>query len=111
MPNVKPVINKHNKTVLDLPTNNSKRTCNCINSEKCPLQQKCLINNIMYNATITSNQDNYHHKKYYGITETKFKQRYANHIKSFRHEKHQNDTELSNELWSVKKNNYTTNIV
>ena len=54
MPNVKPIINKHNKTVLDLPTNNSKRNCNCINSEKCPLQQKCLTNNIMYNATITS---------------------------------------------------------
>ena len=53
MPNVKPIINKHNKTVLDLPTNNSKRNCNCINSEKCPLQQKCLTNNIMYNATIT----------------------------------------------------------
>ena len=25
----------------------------------------------MYKATITSNQDNYHHKIYYGITETK----------------------------------------
>ena len=54
MPNVKSIINKHNKTVLDPPTNNSERTCNCINSEKCPLQQKCLTNN-MYNATITSN--------------------------------------------------------
>ena len=43
----------------------------------------------MYKATIASNQDNYHHKIYYGITETKFKQRYANHIKSFRHEKHE----------------------
>ena len=64
----------------------------------------------MYKANITSNQDNYHHKIYYGITETKFKQRYANHIKSFRHEKHQSDTELSNELWSIKSNNYTPNI-
>ena len=53
----------------------------------------------------------FHHKIYYGITETKFKQRYANHIKSFRHEKHQSDTELSNELWSIKNNNYTPNIV
>ena len=88
MANVKSIINKHNKTVLDPPTSNSERTCNCINREKCPLQQKCLTNNIMYKATITSNQDNYHHKIYYGITETKFKQRYANYIKSFRHGKH-----------------------
>ena len=63
----------------------------------------------MYKATIASNQDNYHHKIYYGITETKFKQRYANHIKSFRDEKHQSDTELSNKLWSIKSNNYTPN--
>ena len=98
MPNVKSIINKHN---------NSER-----NSEKLPLQQKRLTNNnIMYKATITSNQGNYHHKIYYGITETKFKQRYANHIKSFRHEKHQSDTELSNGLWSIKKNNFIPNIV
>ena len=56
MPNLR-LINKHNKTVLDPPTNNSERTCNCINSEKCPLPQKCLTNN-MYNATKTSNQEN-----------------------------------------------------
>ena len=111
MPNVKSIITKHNKTVLDPPTSNSERTCNCINSKKCHLQQKCLTNNIMYKATITSNQDNYHHKIYYGITGTKFKQRYANHIKFFRHEKHQSDTELWNELCSIKNNNYIPNIV
>ena len=61
----------------------------------------------MYKATITSNQDNYHHKIYYGLTEIKFKQRYANHVTSSRHEKHQSDTELSNELWSIKNNNHT----
>ena len=110
MPNVKSIINEHNKTALGPPTNTSERTCNCINKEKCSLQEKCLTNNIMYKATLTSNQDNYQHKIYYGTTKTKFKQRYANHIKPFRHEKHQGNTELSNELWSIKKNNYTTNI-
>ena len=111
MPNVKSIISKHNKTVLDPPINNSERTCNCINKEKCPFQEKCLTNNIMYKATLTSNQDNYQHKMYYGIAETRFKQRYTNHIKSFRHEKHQSNTELSNELWDIKNNNYTPNIV
>ena len=98
VPNVKSIVNKYNETVLDPPNDNSERTCNCINSEKCPLQPKCFTNNIVYKAPITSNQDNYHHKIYYGITKTKFKQQYANHIKSFRHEKNQSDTELSNEL-------------
>ena len=110
MPNVKSIINKHNKTFLDPPTNTTERTCNCTNKEKCLLQEKCLTNNIMYKATLTSNQDNYQQKIYYGITETKFKQRYANQIKSFRHEKDQSNIELSNELWSIKNDNYTPNI-
>ena len=97
VPNVKSIVNKYNETVLDPPNNNSERTCNCINSEKCPLQKKCLTNNIMYKATITLNQGNYHHQIYYGSTKTKFKQRYVNHIKSYRHEKHQIKAELSNE--------------
>ena len=62
---------------------------------------KCLSSN-MYKATLTSNQDNYQHKIYYGITKTKFKVRCANHIKSLRHENHQSNTEFSNELWSIK---------
>ena len=74
MLNAKSIINKHNKTVLDPPTNNSERTCNCINKEKCPLRRTFYTNNIMYKATLTSNQDNYKHKIYYGITESKFKQ-------------------------------------
>ena len=56
MPNGKSIINKH-KTVLDSPT--SERTCNCINKEKRPLQENSLTNNIMYKATLTSNEDNY----------------------------------------------------
>ena len=39
MPNVKLIINKHNKIILDPLTNTSERTCNCKNKEKCPLQE------------------------------------------------------------------------
>ena len=86
MPNVKSIINKHNKTVLDPPANTSEKTCSCMNKEKCVLQEKWLINNMMCKATLISNQINtYQHKISYGITETKFKQRYANQVKSLRH--------------------------
>ena len=64
----------------------------------------------MYKATLISNQDKYQYKIYYGITKIEFKLRYANHIKSFWHEKHQN-TELSNELWIIQNKNYTPNII
>ena len=60
------------------------------------MYEKCLTNNIMYKATLTSVQDTSKYKIYYGITETKFKQRNANHVKSLRHETYQSNTELSN---------------
>ena len=41
-------------------------------------------------------------KIYYGLSETKFKARYSNHKKFFHHEKHGNDTQLSDELWKIK---------
>ena len=61
MPDVKWIINKRNKTVLNPSTSTSERTFNCVNKEKCPLQEKYLTNN-MYKATSTSDQDNYQHK-------------------------------------------------
>ena len=56
--------------------------------------------NTLYQADISS--ENFQTKIYYGISETKFKTRYSNHKKSFNHEKHKNDTQLSNELWKIK---------
>ena len=100
MPNIKSAINSHNRKILHSPVNNQSRTCNCINKANCPLQEKCLSENTLYQADISS--ENFQTKIYYGISETKFKTRYSNHKKSFNHEKHKNDTQLSNELWKIK---------
>ena len=61
--------------------------------------------NIVYKARITSNLKNYKEKIYIGISEGKFKLRYANHKKSFVHQKYQKETELSNEFWKIKELN------
>ena len=37
----------------------------------------------------------------YGVSETAFKLRYANHKKTFNNIKYQTDTELSNEYWKI----------
>ena len=44
-----------------------------------------------------------HGKIYYGTSEGTFKQRYGNHKKSFNHEKHRADTELSKECRRLKE--------
>ena len=56
--------------------------------------------NTPYQVDISS--ENFQTKIYYEISETKIKTRYLNHKKSFNHEKHKNDTQLSNELWKIK---------
>ena len=65
---------------------------------------KCLIPNIIYEAQITSNQPNYKEKIYIGTVETDFKHRFNNHTKSFNLEHYENDTELSKEHWTIKRN-------
>ena len=55
------------------------------------------MDNVVYKASV----ENKNKKKavYIGSTTTTFKLRYANHKKSFNHEKYKNDTTLSTYLW------------
>ena len=75
-------------------------TKNFKNFKKLSFTSYALVHDTPYQADISS--EKYKKKIYYGISETKFKTRYLNHKKSFNHEKHKNDTQLSNELWKIK---------
>ena len=108
--NMKSRINIHNKTVTNPQPSAQTRTCNCINKSKCPLNNKCLSNSVLYRTNITSTTENYRNKIYYGISETNFKSRYANHRKSFKNRKYKTDTELSNEIWKLKEQNKNVDI-
>ena len=59
----------------------------------------CRVKSIVYKATVsTVNKISV----YYGASESEFKTRFNNHTKSFRHRKHENETEFSKYLWSLK---------
>ena len=58
-PSMKSRINIHNKTVTKAQSSAQARTCNCLNKSKCPLNNKCLSNNILYKANMTSTKENY----------------------------------------------------
>ena len=62
-----------------------------------------MTNNIIYKATVTTNNTN-DSKHYIGMTATTFKERYANHTSSFRHKKDSNKTELSKHIWKLEEN-------
>ena len=107
MPNVASIIKTHNNRILhsdsfSAPSGNQGRRCNCRNKDQCPLDGACLTSSIVYKATVIAT-DGSDCKDYYGLTEGTFKQRYNNHLTSFRHERHSNATELSKHVWALKR--------
>ena len=69
---MKSIINANNRKMLYPSLTIGRRTCNYFNKPQCPLQQKCLSNNILYQANITPIGDNSETKVNYGICETTF---------------------------------------
>ena len=55
-------------------------SCNCRVWRDCPLQNRCLTNNIVYEATVCSGLETW---RYVGSTGRNFKDRYYNHRRSF----------------------------
>ena len=69
-----------------------------------------LSNNILYRANITLMDENSKTKVCYGICETTFKLRHANHKKLFNHRIRKSDSGISNEFWKIKDNNCSAHI-
>ena len=65
-----------------------------------PLDGKCQTRSIIYKATVVSGEEE---REYIGLTEYAFKQRYANHMSTFRHEKNEKSTELARHMWKLKR--------
>ena len=75
----------------------NRKTCNCRQPTKCPLDGNCLSSCIVYKATVSLEKEQV---AYIGLTCTTFKERYNNHNKS----------ELSKYVWKLKKKNSKFNI-
>ena len=100
------ILNKYLDTQTDTQTN---KDCNCKHRVECPLDNKCLTDCLVYQATVTqpseAKQD-----IYIGLSADKFKLRLANHKKSFKHESYQYETTLSQHIWSLKRSETAFNI-
>ena len=103
MPNIKQTIDGHDKTKLSQTTTTSEEsTCNCRTKEECPMSKKCLVESIVYQATVCTN-DNSPPQTYVGLTENAFKTRYYNHKTSFTLYEKRNSTELCKYVWQLKR--------
>ena len=99
---MKSITLSHNKQIL-IPKN-KQVGCNCRIKNSCPLDNKCLTSQFIYQDDVTNNLDD-EYKYYLGLAETTFKERYSNHKSSFNNENSKNSTELSKYVWSLRENN------
>ena len=80
--NVAAHITSHNLKLLKGPT--AEPGCNCRDKDSCPLEGKCLMDAIVYQGTIQTNNQNPDFA-YYGSTANTFKERYNGHLFNLRH--------------------------
>ena len=101
MPNInlERKISAHNKSSLVNNSQSQEKSCNCRDKHSCLVNGDCLIQNVVYQATVESLMGK---ETYIGLTANQFKTRFRNHTSSFRNESKRNATELSKHIWSLK---------
>ena len=99
MPNLVRKISAHNKSSLVNNSQSQEKSCNCRDKHSCPFSGDCLIQNVVYQATVGSAMRK---ETYIGLTANQFKTRFRNHTASFRNENKRNATKLSKHIWSLK---------
>ena len=102
--NMASIIKAHNSRILqnaEAQEDKPKRSCNCVrrNKDLCPLQQKCLTENVIYEATVKTSSEE---KVYVGSTGRSFKERYGEHKHALRHQGSSQSTELSKYVWAQR---------
>ena len=105
MKNMDAITRTHNQKIINQskpPATNPKPKCNCRQKSQCPLRGNCLETAIVYKATIRHGSEE---KNYFGLAGGTFKDRYRNHVKSLKHEKYKNETQLSKYIWELKHKN------
>ena len=101
MPNVKSIVNGHNRKILAEITDEEARTCNCPRNTPCPMNKNCLSENTLYSATVRSTLPNFAPKKYIGLSAPPWKQRFYNHNKEF-NDRNSVQCQLAKEVWKIK---------
>lgn len=83
---------------------------NCRNSNKCPLQNSCQTDSLVYLRTISTIENSTVRKFYFGCTKYSFKTRRHQHVLSFSNNAYRNRTSLSKYFWNLKQVNKTPTV-
>ena len=74
-----------------------------------PFNGECQTASVIYRADVV-NDSNDKEKRYFGLTNTTFKERYRNHIRDFKREKYENSTELAKYIWQLRRDNISFSV-
>ena len=77
---MKKIISSHNAKITRPKPEDPP--CNCRVKEDCPLDGKCRMTNVVYQATVTTEETPPKKETYIGLSSTQFKFRYSNHVPS-----------------------------
>ena len=106
LPNIGNIINSHNRKILQKPTTDTVKPCNCRKFE-CPVKDQkmtCRTESVIYEATVKA-ENKSEEKTYIGLTGMEFKQRHYQHRHDFQNINKRESTELSKHIWNLKDNN------
>ena len=103
-PNMAQIISGKNQKIIG--KNDDVKTCSCPKNKKayCPLDQKCISENIIYQATVS--EPNKEIQTYIGQTSCTFKARLAVHKQTFKDQNKNGQTALSNYIHSRKNKGF-----
>ena len=99
--NMKNLIRQHNSKMLNETPTQQQKPCNCSCKESCPLKGNCQAQNIVYKATVATQEN---HLIYHETSECQFKLRVNNHNQSFKNRKSINKIELPKYIWQLNEN-------
>ena len=100
LPNLENIVSNHNAKIFNPPRTEEEKTCNCRKNMNCPMDGKCLTNNIVYQAVVATSTGK--KESYIGLTSNSFKQRWQQHKSSFNIKSKRNETTLSQYIWKLK---------
>ena len=92
-------ISQHNQKLLSAGNVEQVDPCVCTQFD-CPLDGRCEIMNVVYQASVTTPDDG-HTEHYVGVTHY-FKERFIGHRSDMRHSENRHGSTLSKYVWELK---------
>ena len=107
-PNLARKISAHNSKILNKNAEKenemaTKIDCNCRKKDECPVENKCMQDGVVYQATIKRGDNKV--DTYIGLSATPFKDRWRNHKSNFKTRNPKNTTGLSKYIWNLQDQN------